>query len=80
VAHDRAREDVLTIGLAMTGLWPETEWGDLRVAPPTLTYATWLTLHPGWPVELIHPGPAHTTGEPPRPVSSRVRGGASQCT
>ncbi|GAA1852278.1 MBL fold metallo-hydrolase [Pseudonocardia ailaonensis] len=63
VSHHRARAGVVTRGLAMTELWPDTDWGDLRVAPPTLTYSSALTLHAGQPVELIHPGPAHTTGD-----------------
>ncbi|QHF97362.1 MBL fold metallo-hydrolase [Streptomyces sp. NHF165] len=67
VAHAHAREDVLRAGLHLTGLWPEVRWGDLRVVPPSVTYRDRMTLHiggaDGFPVELLHPGPAHTTGD-----------------
>jgi cyclase len=63
IAHHGARDAMAETGLALTGLWPDVPWGDLRVVLPRLTFETSLTLHlsGGRRVELIHPGPAHTT-------------------
>jgi len=64
VAHERARTDIIEAGLGLTGLWPDVEWGDIRLRPPDLTYRDTLTLHLGdRRVELLHVGPAHTTGD-----------------
>ncbi|MFJ8546474.1 MBL fold metallo-hydrolase [Streptomyces sp. NPDC093586] len=64
VAHERAREDVTAAGLHLTGLWPDVCWGDLDVVAPQLTYRDRLTVHAGAVrAELLHPGPAHTTGD-----------------
>ncbi|WP_327358786.1 MBL fold metallo-hydrolase [Streptomyces sp. NBC_01304] len=64
IGHERARADITTAGLHLTGLWPDVCWGDLRIAPPTVTYRDRMTLHVGsTQVELLHVGPAHTTGD-----------------
>lgn len=65
IAHHGTRRAMAETGLALTGLWPDVAWGELRVALPALTVETGLTLHlsTGRRVELIHPGPAHTTGD-----------------
>ncbi|HEY6793959.1 MAG TPA: MBL fold metallo-hydrolase [Kineosporiaceae bacterium] len=61
VAHDGAREEMLSTGLALTQLWPDVAWGDVRVTPPTVTFSDRLCLHVGeTPVELLSVGPAHT--------------------
>ncbi|PSL52674.1 cyclase [Saccharothrix carnea] len=62
VAHEAARTEAGVADLGMCGLWPDVTWGDLRVALPQVTYRDRATVHAGGvPLELIHPGPAHTT-------------------
>ncbi|MER7857691.1 MULTISPECIES: MBL fold metallo-hydrolase [Amycolatopsis] len=64
LAHERTRTEMARSGLALAGMWPEVEWGELRVELPTLTFADRLTLHlDDFTVELIHPGAAHTTND-----------------
>lgn len=64
VAHERARDDVTAAGLHLTGLWPDVCWGDPEVVAPQLTYRDRMTVHAGsLRAELLHPGPAHTTGD-----------------
>ncbi|WP_053847771.1 MBL fold metallo-hydrolase [Streptomyces sp. NRRL B-24085] len=64
VGHDTARSDMARSGLGLQRLWPDVPWGEVRVTLPELTYSDRMTLHTGREeVELIHPGPAHTTGD-----------------
>jgi cyclase len=64
VAHERQRQEMLESGLGLTLLWPDVEWGDLRVVPPSLTFRDAITLHAnGLIVEVFHVGPAHTTND-----------------
>ncbi|WP_121017922.1 MBL fold metallo-hydrolase [Streptomyces sp. 3211.6] len=64
VAHEAARAEMALAGLHLTRLWPDVPWGEVRVELPGLTFRDRLTLHPGeFPVELIHPGTAHTVGD-----------------
>ncbi|MEV5336619.1 MBL fold metallo-hydrolase [Streptomyces werraensis] len=64
VAHEQARQDIHTAGLHLTGLWPDVCWGDPEVVVPQLTYRDRTTVHAGTlRAELLHPGPAHTTGD-----------------
>lgn len=64
VGHDRLRDEALTAGLGLRGLWPDVEWGDTPLVPPVLTFADRLTVHAGdLEVELAHHGPAHTTND-----------------
>jgi cyclase len=64
IGHDLARAQVIEKGLGLTRVWPDTDWGELVVSPPTLTFADRLTLHVGETVvELQHLGPAHTTND-----------------
>jgi cyclase len=66
VAHDNARQEMLALGLPRnTGVWTDVDYGDLRLAPPFLTFADRLTL---WAddlrCELLFAGrPAHTTND-----------------
>jgi cyclase len=64
VGHERCREEVIAAGIGTTGLFPGVEWGEIRVAPPTVTFEEKLTL---WAdelrIELIYMGPAHTTND-----------------
>ncbi|GAA3007409.1 MBL fold metallo-hydrolase [Streptomyces fulvorobeus] len=64
VAHERTRTEMAAAGLGLTGLWPSVDWGDIQLMLPELTFRQGLTLHQGDRViELIHPGPAHTTND-----------------
>ncbi|MGW0466479.1 MBL fold metallo-hydrolase [Streptomyces sp. NPDC003027] len=64
VGHAGTRTEMEQVGLHLTGLWPEVCWGEISVAPPTLTYESRLTLHVG-PVraELRNMGTAHTVND-----------------
>lgn len=64
IAHERARAEMAATGLALTALWPEVDWGDVRVTLPTVTFEDRLTVHLGdRRAELIHVGVAHTTND-----------------
>jgi len=64
VGHRRCRDEVLRAGLVVTALFPDADYGGLRVVPPTLTFEDSLTLHvDDTVVELSFVGPAHTLGD-----------------
>jgi cyclase len=64
VAHHAARTEMASSGLGLTTLWPDVDWGEIRLALPTLTFEDRLTVHAGdRSAELIHVGPAHTTND-----------------
>ncbi|MCP9959566.1 MBL fold metallo-hydrolase [Streptomyces sudanensis] len=64
VGHEECRREALAAGLQLHLLWPGTDFGDVRVTPPSVTYGGRMTLYAaGTEVRLIHPGPAHTTGD-----------------
>ncbi|MFF0588608.1 MBL fold metallo-hydrolase [Streptomyces sp. NPDC003781] len=64
VSHEVTRNEMARRGLAMREVWPATQWGDIRLALPTLTFRDRATLHVGdLTAELIHVGPAHTTSD-----------------
>ncbi|MEV0119111.1 MBL fold metallo-hydrolase [Streptomyces sp. NPDC050844] len=64
VSHEVTRTEMARRGLAMREVWPGTQWGDIRLALPTLTFRERATLHVGaLTAELIHVGPAHTTSD-----------------
>ncbi len=66
VGHERCRTEVIKAGLPdFTGIWDPVEWGQVTLAPPTVTYTDRLKL---WsddtPVEVSYVGqPAHTTND-----------------
>jgi len=66
VAHERARDEMRILGLPHnSGVWTDTDYGDLRLALPFLTFADRLTL---WADDLrcellFSGGPAHTTND-----------------
>lgn len=63
-AHDTARTDMAESGLGLQELWPDVDWGPVEVTLPQITYSDRMTIHrASGPVELIHPGPAHTLGD-----------------
>lgn len=65
IGHDRIRPEMIETGLALTELWPQVRWGDVRVTLPSITFSSRVTLHIGERrVELFHLGPAaHTTND-----------------
>jgi cyclase len=66
IGHERCRTEVISAGiLGNTGIWEPVDWGELRVAPPTVTFADRLRV---WsdemPIEVSYVGqPAHTTND-----------------
>ncbi|WP_280386277.1 MBL fold metallo-hydrolase [Nocardia wallacei] len=64
VAQRCTRDEIAENGTALTGLWPQVEWGEVWVRLPEVTFDSRLTLHDGdREIELIHLGPAHTRGD-----------------
>ncbi|MDN3293562.1 MBL fold metallo-hydrolase [Streptomyces ficellus] len=64
IGHEACRDEVLAAGRQLHLIWPQTDFGDIRVTAPDLTYSDRLTLHVGGTeVRLVHPGPAHTVGD-----------------
>ncbi|MDV6286796.1 MBL fold metallo-hydrolase [Rhodococcus jostii] len=64
IAHQNTREEAERAGLGMTTLWSDVDWGDIAVRLPDLTVDGSAVLYTGEVrVELIYPGPAHTTGD-----------------
>ncbi|MBT2389400.1 MBL fold metallo-hydrolase [Streptomyces sp. ISL-1] len=65
MGHDSCRTEVLAAGHQLHLLWPRTDFGDIRITAPTVTYSDRLTVHAGdIEVRLIHPGGvAHTLGD-----------------
>ncbi|WP_228390118.1 MBL fold metallo-hydrolase [Streptomyces smaragdinus] len=64
VGHTECRAEMLATGRHLDLLWPDVEYGDVEITPPNITYRERLTAHVGGSeVQLIHPGPAHTTGD-----------------
>ena len=45
IAHERRRIETAAAGSRLTGLRPNVSWGEISLAPPTLTYRDRLTLH-----------------------------------
>lgn len=64
IGHEKCRESVLREGLAAHRLFPGVDWGEITLAPPTVTFTDRLDL---WVddlrIELIFVGPAHTTND-----------------
>ncbi|MBB2891883.1 MBL fold metallo-hydrolase [Flexivirga oryzae] len=64
VGHERCRQEMLAAGLEATRVVTQPTYGNVRVRPPEVTYTDRMTLHLGdRRVELIHPGPAHTSND-----------------
>ncbi|TJZ43511.1 MBL fold metallo-hydrolase [Streptomyces piniterrae] len=64
IGHTACRRELLTAGHQLHAMWPQVEYGDIRLTAPTVTYTDRLTLHIGdIEVHLIHPGVAHTPGD-----------------
>lgn len=68
IGHELCRETVIATGLqSLHPLFPGVEWGDLELAPPTITFKQQMDLYAGdqddLKIELIYMGPAHTTND-----------------
>lgn len=64
IGHRLAREEMIAAGFGLTNLWPDVDWGELRLTPPTVVFDTAMTVHLGdRRIDLIHVGPAHTTND-----------------
>jgi cyclase len=66
IGHERCRAEVIATGLlGNVGIWEPVDWGELRVAPPTVTFADRLRV---WSddaaLEVSYVGrPAHTSND-----------------
>lgn len=65
IAHERCRQEMIATGLSTQRLFAEgTDWGEIHVAPPFVTFTERLDL---WvddlKVEAHYVGPAHTTND-----------------
>ncbi|MEV0445342.1 MBL fold metallo-hydrolase [Streptomyces spectabilis] len=64
IAHEQTRNAILRDDLDLRAIWPQTQWGTLPLIPPNATVTDRMTLHVGQlHIELLHFGPAHTTGD-----------------
>ncbi|MGW0557643.1 MBL fold metallo-hydrolase [Streptomyces sp. NPDC002926] len=65
IGHDLCRSEQLSAGHQLHLMWPRTDFGDITITAPTVTYNDRLTVHVGdIEVRLIHPGGvAHTLGD-----------------
>ena len=64
IGHELCRAEVIETGTAAKGLFPGVEWGEIRIAPPFVTFDDRLNVYvDDLKVELIHVGPAHTTND-----------------
>ncbi|WP_343034590.1 MBL fold metallo-hydrolase [Streptomyces sp. 769] len=64
VGHWLTRAETAATGLAIQGLWPEVDWGEISVRLPDVTFSEQLVLHAGeLRVELHHLTTAHTTND-----------------
>ncbi|MET9608571.1 MBL fold metallo-hydrolase [Streptomyces sp. NPDC006512] len=64
VGHEGTRTEMETVGLHLTGLWPDVRWGELSVVLPEITFRERLDLYVGdVRAELVQLGPAHTASD-----------------
>lgn len=65
VGHQRTREEIIGADKGMCSLWPDVEWGDIKIRPPQVTYQDSMQLGLGGErvVELLHYGPGHTSND-----------------
>ena len=65
IGHELCRQTVIDTGLqALHPLFPGVDWGDLELAPPTITFNDRMELNSDdLKIELIFMGPAHTTND-----------------
>ncbi|GAA3378197.1 MBL fold metallo-hydrolase [Streptomyces sannanensis] len=64
IGHDACRSEVFDAGRQLHMVWPQTDFGAIRITAPTLTFSDRITVHVGeTEVRLVHPGVAHTRGD-----------------
>lgn len=64
VGHASCVKEQEAAGHQLHLIWPDVDYGEVPVTPPTVTYEDRMELTVGGTrVELIHPGPAHTNGD-----------------
>lgn len=64
LSHELARAEMIEAGLGLQQLFPQADWGAIVLEPPTMTFRDQAVLHLGdLRLELLHVGPAHTTGD-----------------
>ena len=64
VGHELCREEVIATGHGAAALFPGVDWGEIRIAPPFVTFEERLNLYvDDLKVELVYVGPAHTTND-----------------
>ena len=64
IGHDLCRSATIATGFETQKWFPGVDWGDIRIAPPTVTFADSLTVWcDGTPASLRFMGPAHTTND-----------------
>ncbi|MFF1422186.1 MBL fold metallo-hydrolase [Streptomyces sp. NPDC058280] len=64
IGHDSCRGEQIAAGHQLHLMWPGTDFGDIRITAPTVTYHDRLTVWVGeTEVRVIHPGAAHTIGD-----------------
>jgi cyclase len=66
IAHDNVRGELLAFGKPRSApIWTETDWGDVRLEPPFITYADRITVHSDdLACQVTYAGqPAHTNND-----------------
>jgi len=64
VGHELCRQEVIATGHGAAALFPGVDWGEIRIAPPFVTFGDRLNLYvDDLKVELVYVGPAHTTND-----------------
>ena len=64
IGHTRCAAEMQAQGDLLLRLWPDVEWGDFRIKPPSTSFTSELCLDiDGITVELEHVPPAHTTND-----------------
>ena len=64
VGHERCREEVIATGVGTTAMWPDVEWGEIVVTPPSVTFSERMSVFvDDLELQLIYVGPAHTTND-----------------
>ena len=67
VGHELCRQTLMNLGVSgasVNPLFPNVQWGELRLSPPDLTFQESLTIYCGdLRLKLLYVGPAHTTND-----------------
>jgi cyclase len=64
VAHELTRVEMIQAGPGLRQLWPDVDWGETPIVPPTVTFRDAVTIYAGdTRLEVMHVGPAHTTND-----------------